>query len=154
LLVNGKKRLLAFIERPFKRKKMKQKSIALIYVAACLVMACQKETRPAGILSPEEFSKVLVEVYLAEARMNSTALQRDSAMKLFAAYEAKMLQQFELPDSALRKTQQYYVDHPDQLEKIYDSVIDTLSLRQQKMTKKASDSFIEKRKEGRKPDDK
>lgn len=59
-----------------------------------------------------------------------------------------------MPDSVVRKTQQYYVDHPEQLEKIYDSVIDTLSLRQQKVNKKASDTFIEKRKEGRKPNDK
>jgi hypothetical protein len=132
---------------------MKQKCFVFVLAVAGLT-ACQKETRPAGILSPEEFSKVLVEVYMAEARMNSTALQRDSAMKLFAAYETKMLQQLELSDSVVRKTQQYYVDHAEQLEKIYDSVIDTLSLRQQKMTKKASDTFIEKRKDGRKPENK
>lgn len=132
---------------------MKQRYFVFVLAVASLT-ACKKETRPAGILSPEEFSKVLVEVYLAEARMNSTALQRDSAVKLFAAYETKMLQQFDLPDSVVRKTQQYYVDHPEQLEKIYDSVIDTLSLRQQKVNKKASDTFIEKRKEGRKPNDK
>jgi hypothetical protein len=133
---------------------MKQRCIVFVFAIATLAVACQSETRPLGVLSPEEFSKVLVELYLAEARMNSTALQRDSAMKLFAAYEDKLFSQFNLPDSTVLKTQQYYVDHPDQLEKIYDSVIDTLSLRQQKMTKKASDSFIEKRKEGRKPDDK
>lgn len=135
---------------------MKQKSIALIYVAACLVMACKKETRPAGILSPEEFSKVLVEVYMAEARMNSTALQRDSAMKLFAAYEKKMFQQFGLSDSVLLKTQQYYVDHPEQLEKIYDSVIDTLSLREKKLRTKPADTAdtLRKEKRIRKPENK
>lgn len=131
---------------------MKQK-IALIYAVVCLVMACKKETRPAGVLSPEEFSKVLVEVYMAEARMNSTALQRDSAMKLFAAYETKMLQQFELPDSIVLKTQQYYVDHPEQLEKIYDSVIDTLSLREKKLRTKPADT-LRKEKRVRKPENK
>lgn len=131
---------------------MKQK-IALIYAVVCLVIACQKETRPAGVLSPEEFSKVLVEVYMAEARMNSTALQRDSALKLFAAYEAKMLQQFQIPDSILRKTQQYYVDHPEQLEKIYDSVIDTLSLREKKLRTKPADT-LRKEKRIRKPENK
>jgi hypothetical protein len=134
---------------------MKQKCFVFVLAVASLT-ACQKETRPAGILSPEEFSKVLVEVYMAEARMNSTALQRDSAMKLFAAYETKMLQQFELSDSVVRKTQQYYVDHSDQLEKIYDSVIDTLSLREKKLRTKPADTAdtLRKEKRIRKPENK
>lgn len=132
---------------------MKQRCMVFVLAVATLAVACQTETRPPGVLSPEEFSKVLVELYLAEARMNSTAIQRDSAMKLFAAYEDKLFSQFKLPDSTVLKTQQYYVDHPQQLEKIYDSVIDTLSLRQQKLNKKASDSFIQKRKDSRKTQD-
>jgi hypothetical protein len=90
---------------------------------------------------------------MAEARMNSTALPRDSAVKLFAAYEDKMLQRFELPDSVVLKTQQYYVDHPEQLEKIYDSVIDTLSLREKKLRTKPVDT-LRKEKRVVKPEDK
>lgn len=112
-----------------------------VLAVATLAVACQTETRPPGVLSPEEFSKVLVELYLAEARMNSTAIQRDSAMKLFAAYEDKLFSQFNLPDSIVLKTQQYYVDHPQQLEKIYDSVIDTLSLREKKLRTKPADTL-------------
>jgi hypothetical protein len=106
-----------------------------------ILSACKQETRPPGVLSPTEFSKILVEVYLAEARVNSTGLQRDSAIKLFVPYEEKLLQQFDLPDSVVRKTYQYYVDNPQQLEKIYDSVIDTLSLREQKLRTKPVDTL-------------
>ncbi|MBX2917329.1 MAG: DUF4296 domain-containing protein [Cyclobacteriaceae bacterium] len=113
-------------------------------------VACQRKTRPPGVLSPEEFSQILVELYLAEARMNSTALQRDSAIKLFAAYEGKLFGHFNLPDSTLLKTQQYYVDHPQQLEKIYDSVIDTLSLREKKLRTKPADT-LQQEKRTRKP---
>lgn len=127
--------------------------IVIVFAIVTLAMACQKETRPAGILSPEEFSKILVQVYMAEARMNSTALPRDSAVKLFAAYEDKMLQRFELPDSVVLKTQQYYVDHPEQLEKIYDSVIDTLSLREKKLRTKPVDT-LRKEKRILKPENK
>jgi Domain of unknown function (DUF4296) len=125
---------------------MKQGGIAVVFFIVSLT-ACKEETRPPGVLAPAEFSKILVEVYLAEARINSTALQRDSAIKLFVPYEEKLFQQFELPDSVVRKTYQYYVDHPKQLELIYDSVIDTLSLREQKLRTKSveKDSIKEKR---------
>lgn len=131
---------------------MKQRCFVFVLAVASFT-SCQKETRPPGVLSPEEFSKLLVEVYLAEARMNSTALHRDSAMKLFVAYENKLLQQFELSDSVMLKTQQYYVDHPEQLEKIYDSVIDTLSLRDKKLRTKPADTLRQK-KRIRKPENK
>ncbi len=139
--------------KPLKAEEKMKPQIVIVFAIVTLAMACQKETRPAGVLSPEEFSKVLVEVYMAEARMNSTALPRDSAVKLFAAYEDKMLQRFELPDSVVLKTQQYYVDHPEQLEKIYDSVIDTLSLREKKLRTKPVDT-LRKEKRVVKPEDK
>lgn len=128
--------------------------IAALCILIGVVVACKEETRPPGVLSPAAFSKILVDVYLAEARMSSTSLSRDSAVKIFAPYEEKLFQQLGLPDSVVRQTYQYYVDNPAELEKIYDSVIDTLSLRQQKLSTKSSDKFIEKRKESRKPDNK
>ncbi|MCW5912774.1 MAG: DUF4296 domain-containing protein [Cyclobacteriaceae bacterium] len=126
--------------------------IALICAVATLTVACNRESRPPGVLSPAEFSKVLVEVYLAEARMSNSAFQRDSAIKLFVPFEEKLFRKFELPDSVVQKTYQYYLDNPEQLEKIYDSVIDTLSLREQKMRTKSSDKSPEKEKRTRKPD--
>jgi hypothetical protein len=125
-------------------------SVVLLYLVTNL-LACQRQTRPPGVLSPAEFSKFLVEVYLAEARMNSTVLPRDSAIKVFAAYENKLFNQLNLPDSIILKTQQYYMDHPQQLEKIYDSVIDTLSLREKKLRTRPADT-LQKENRVRKPE--
>jgi len=129
---------------------MKQRCIVFV-IAISGLMACKKETRPQNVISPEEFSKVLVEVYLAEARMSSTSLSRDSAIKIFAPYEEKLFHQLGLPDSVVRETYQYYIDNPEQLEKIYDSVIDTLSLREKKLRTKASEKLPEKKKPSSNP---
>jgi len=127
------------------------------YILFCMLVglgACKRETRPPGVLSPDEFSKVLVEVYLAEARINSTVMQRDSAIKLFIPYEEKLFQQLGLPDSVMRKTYQYYVDNPKMLEKIYDSVIDTLNLREKKLRAKSGSKPTEKENRISKPENK
>ena len=39
-----------------------------------------------------------------------------------------------LPDSSLKKTYQYYGDHPKEMEEVYDALIDSLSLREQRTT--------------------
>lgn len=94
--------------------------------------ACQKGKRPEGVLSPEELSKLMVEMYLAEARISGKNMVKDSAMKYFVPFEEKLKAKHGVSDSTMRITYQYYISHSEELEKIYDSVIDTLSLREQK----------------------
>lgn len=98
--------------------------------------SCKKEEKPTGILSEPQLKRVMVELYLAEARLNSKALSRDSALKLFKPFEEKYLEKMGIQDSVLQKTYQYYYDHPEELERVYDAVIDSLSLLEQKNNNK------------------
>lgn len=100
------------------------------------ILSCQKQERPAGVMSQEEFSRYLVDIYMTEARLTLIGLQKDSALKLFRPQEEKILQSRSLTDSTIKKTYQYYFDHPKELEAVYDAVIDTLSLREQRGMKK------------------
>jgi len=76
---------------------------------------------------------VIVDIYLAEARLNGSLMVRDSARQVFKPYEDKLLAQKGVNDSTLKKSYEYYLDHSSELEKIYDSVIDTLALREQRV---------------------
>lgn len=106
--------------------------IGLVFFIALALSSCQKEKRPADVLAPEELSKLMVDLYLAEARMTGQNIATDSALKFFIPFEEKLKLKHGVGDSIIRKSYQYYVAHPEQLEKIYDSVIDTLSLREQR----------------------
>jgi hypothetical protein len=106
--------------------------MGLIFLIVLAISSCQKETRPNDVLAPEELSKLMVELYLAESRMSGLNIMTDSALKFFIPFEEKLKAKHGIADSVLRKSYQYYVSHPEQLEKIYDSVIDTLGLREQK----------------------
>lgn len=97
-----------------------------------LATSCQKEKLPAGVLTKEELSALMVNIYLAEARLSVALVPRDSADKLFKPFQAKLLKGKGLSDSSMNLTYQYYVSHPKELEQIYDSVIDTLALREQR----------------------
>jgi hypothetical protein len=104
-------------------------------LVVCLFFSCEKESRPSGVMSQEELSRFLVDIYLAESRLMSNPLQKDSAMKIFLPYEQKFLTAKGIADSTVRKTYEYYLQHPQELEAVYDAVIDTLSLREQRAMK-------------------
>jgi Domain of unknown function (DUF4296) len=106
-----------------------------IYTVLLLTLAisCQeKEKETKGILTKPELSAFLIEMYLAEARIDNLSIVKDSAIKLFLPYEEKLMKKFNLADSTLKKTYQYYIDHPKEMEMVYDAVIDTLNLREQR----------------------
>ena len=112
--------------------------IGLLILTIAIFLSCQKEKRPVGVLSPKELTKVMMELYLAEARASGQSMIKDSVMKYFKPAEQKLLAREGVSDSIMRITYQYYIERPEEFEKIYDSVIDSLSLREQKEKGKTS----------------
>lgn len=76
---------------------------------------------------------MLVEVYLSEARLSSYPISSDSSFKLYRPFHDSVLKRFDIADSSLKKSYQYYFEHPKEFEAVYDAVIDSLSLREQKV---------------------
>jgi hypothetical protein len=109
--------------------------LSLIFLLFSLGTSCQKEKKQTGILSEREMAALMVDIYLAEARITGALIPRDSGAGVFRPFEKKILEQRGVPDSILKKSYTYYLAHPAELEKIYDSVIDTLSLREQRLKK-------------------
>lgn len=105
-----------------------------IFILSILVglFSCETRERPKEILSQEQLSALLVDVYLAEARLGAMPQPVDSTIRYFIPFEEKLLKRHGIPDSVLRKTYAYYIENPKELELVYTSVIDTLTLREQK----------------------
>ena len=99
-------------------------------VTAVLLGGCDSNEPPQGVLTQQQYAAWLIDVYLAEARLASHP--RDSASPLFFSFEKKLQQRHGLSDSVLKRTYQYYLNHPDQLEQVYVAVVDSLSLREQR----------------------
>lgn len=83
-------------------------------------------------MDEKQLADLMVEIYTGEARMTNLSLLNDSAIKLFRPFEEALFQKRGIPDSIMKVTFRYYVEHPVELERVYDVVIDTLSLREKK----------------------
>lgn len=106
-------------------------SIMLLF-SVMILTGCKKDERPANVLSKEQLASIMMEMYMAESRLNGLSMPKDSAAKLFMPFEDSVLMRAGVSDSVMRKTYQYYFDHPDELDKVYDIMIDSLNLREQK----------------------
>ena len=98
----------------------------------CGLYACQVDKKHADVLAKEELANLLVELYVGEAKMLNIVPVNDSAYKLFLPFEEALLKKNDISDSIIKTTFRYYLEHPIELEQVYDIVIDTLSLREQK----------------------
>lgn len=118
--------------------KRRSSSIVLLLIGLLLFLpGCQKRKVPDGVLNQQDVANLLVEMYVAEAKLNAIPISRDSALRLFQPFEQSYLRKKKVSHAVLAKTYRYYLEHPTEFEKIYDSVIDTLSLREKRTQRRA-----------------
>jgi hypothetical protein len=114
--------------------KMTRAGLICMLIFLVLVSGCQQEKMPPGVLDKKEYAEYLVNIYVAEAKLNTYAITPDSAMKLFQPFEQSLQKKFGKSDSVIQKTYEWYLAHPEEWEKVYTAVIDTLNLLEQKGT--------------------
>jgi len=106
------------------------KAVLILVISGLSLYSCKKSGRPDGVLSKEELADLMVEFYIAEGKLYAMGIARDSAMKLFLPFEQSVMKKKKISDETLSKTYKYYLEHPVEFEKVYDAIIDTLSLRE------------------------
>jgi len=114
------------------------KKIILLLGCFMLAISCKQDSTPKGILTQTQMSAWLLDVYLAEARVGGWPITRDSAYKLFLPYQDSLRIRKGLQDSTIQKSYEYYLGRPTEMESIYDIVIDSLNLREQRMMRSPS----------------
>ena len=97
-----------------------------------MMAACAEKSDYKDILSKQEMVKIMEELYIAEEKVNHLALSRDSASQVFSVLKARVFQNAALSDTLFKKSFDYYMERPKELEMIYSALVDTLQLREQR----------------------
>lgn len=107
------------------------KSGLLLVLLVAALLACTRETRPREVLDQQQMAALLIDLYLAESRIALQNFPKDSGYKYFVPFEDSLLRARTLSDSVLRKSYEYYLAHPEEFERVYAAVVDSLNLRLQ-----------------------
>ncbi|MFQ3213277.1 MAG: hypothetical protein ACJAT1_001396 [Marivirga sp.] len=109
-------------------------SLAIITILSCT----EKKTEPDGIITPIKMAEIISEIYISEYKVRNVGVKADSIATLFHHYEMRTYEQYNTTDSLYKASFEHYLNYPEQLESIYDMVIDSLSLKQQVLEKTKS----------------
>jgi Domain of unknown function (DUF4296) len=104
-----------------------------------IIVACENNKQPPGILSENEMVKVMSELYITEEKVKHLAIRPDSAQKAFDIIEGQIFKKSGVDDSVFKKSYRFYAQDPVKLQHLYTALIDSLSLREQRMNTQRSE---------------
>ena len=115
------------------RCKDAKKNVTTLCLCGLLLISCSKkeEKIPENILPKEKMIPIMVDVHLAEAKIQSNNLSMtDSTKKIAAGYYKNVFEKNKITEQQFRESFLYYSRHLDLLNKIYEEVISELSKKQ------------------------
>ncbi|GAB4247473.1 MAG: hypothetical protein Tsb0034_26690 [Ekhidna sp.] len=106
----------------------------LFLTALVILFGCKQSDQPEDLIEKEKMVLLLKEIHLLEAKIEHIEIiPQDSAKAVFHHYEKMLFEEHGVTQDQYERSFTYYVEHPDQFEKIYTSVVD--SLLQEEKTK-------------------
>jgi hypothetical protein len=109
-------------------------SITLVAGLLVLLLSCgddgKKSAQP--VLSHHEMVKTMTEIYLSEQKVNRLGVPRDSAEREFERFKKIIFARIGISDSVFKRSFDYYMDRPREMEQIYSTLVDSLSLMEQR----------------------
>ena len=104
--------------------------------ALVILSACGSSDQPENLMTPQQMTKLLMEVHLLEAKISEIPIMPlDSSQRVFDHFEEKLFAEMEITVEQYETSFNYYLDHPREFEKIYKAVVDSL-LQKEKITSK------------------
>ncbi|MCS6824471.1 MAG: DUF4296 domain-containing protein [Cytophagaceae bacterium] len=103
-----------------------------LFIVFLFLLACNEhdEQPPPGILSKEKMITVLIDIYLTESAISLKNITRDSSVALYSLYEKEIFKKHNISDSVFYRSREFYYNHPKMYYSIYESLVDSLSMRQ------------------------
>lgn len=98
--------------------------IALFAVSACSSGNTTSTAKPDWVLDEDKMVDIIVDMRIADAAVYSNTNKPPRDKKKDWAF---IMKKHHVSDSVFRKSHDYYSEHPDEAEKIYERVIDKLN---------------------------
>ncbi|MDH5399632.1 MAG: DUF4296 domain-containing protein [Cyclobacteriaceae bacterium] len=103
-------------------------------LALVLLIGCVNYTLPDNVMSREQMAEVLLDIYLAEAKIASGGKRDFSATEIYPFFHEKILERNQITDSVYQANISYYLSNPRLIEEVFNMMIDSLTVRQQRLS--------------------
>ena len=105
-----------------------------IFLISLILWSCGKDNDiPEEIAPKEQLVPLMLDIYLAEVKLSNLKIVRDTAVSIFETYEGYLFEKHNIEKEKYMNSMSYYYDHTEQLELIYEALLDSLSVRETKL---------------------
>lgn len=103
-----------------------------ILLAGLLLQACTSpvDPAPADLLSEKQMTGILVDIHILESRLETMGLPHDTASNYFRTQQEEIFKKHQVAADKFFKSYDYYVTNVSELDKIYEKVVDSLSMKE------------------------
>ncbi len=106
------------------------KNLALLVVACFVLWSCEsdEETLPEGVLPQEQMVGIIVDLHIAEAKLNEVKGAIEDRMLIFNAYANEIYEQHDTDSLQYKNSHDYYMQRLAIMKGIYQQVSDSLKV--------------------------
>jgi hypothetical protein len=104
----------------------------LILLAGLFLQACTSplDPAPADLIPEKKMTAILVDIHVAESRVENLGLPHDTASVYFQRLQQEIFKKHKVKPEKFYKSFDYYVMNVSELDKIYEKVVDSLSVKE------------------------
>ncbi|MBS7562969.1 DUF4296 domain-containing protein [Mucilaginibacter sp. Bleaf8] len=112
--------------------------IILFFLAPVILLSCKGNETPPGILDKEQMAALLVDVHTIDGALATVPQFPDTLYKYGMGKYLNVFKQHHTDSAQFKKSFKYYVNKPDQLDAVYDDVINRLNQKTDSVNKVVS----------------
>ncbi|MDG2342446.1 MAG: DUF4296 domain-containing protein [Cytophagales bacterium] len=95
-----------------------------------IIISCDDE-KEVNVIEKGKMAKILLEMHLSEESIDMLKFKKDTLNALFSEKEKEIFEKHSITEKEYRESYSYYFFNPQELEQIYEELIDSLLLYQQ-----------------------
>lgn len=117
----------------FLHRKLITQFMLIVVLSTLITIGCgsEEEKIPAGIIPRDKMIAIMIDVQVAEAKIQSNNLSfNDSTKQIALGYYNYVFQKHHIRNSDFKNSFNYYASHMQVMNKMYEEVITGLSKRQ------------------------
>ncbi len=96
-------------------------------IALGFILGCGGSQVPSDVIKKDKMAKVLADVTLAETKISSDPMPRDTSQYKAKGYYREVFEMHNVSQGEFKRSMKYYKNNPDVLLKVYEQVVEDLN---------------------------
>ena len=115
------------------------KNIFLVFTLIVVFSCGESENKPDKLLPKQKMVEMLIDIHILESEIQNLRLSKDSSQLLYNTFEREIFENSGVDKDLYRTSFAYYLEEVEDMEEIYEIVIDSLNFMEKSLKEHIED---------------